>query len=208
MRLRNVKGADEILKSSDFVVNDYKKACGKWRRVFNNENDIYIEIGMGKGDFLISEALMNPNINYIGIEKYESVLLRATQKVNEMDLNNIRFICMDALVIDEVFKKEVSKIYLNFSDPWPKNKHGSRRLTNPIFLNKFKKIVKDKLIIEMKTDNDNLFNYSINEFKKMNFKFDNIDRDYANNEKNLSKTEYEKKFIKQNKNINYLKVKL
>lgn len=206
MRLRNVKNADILIKKSEYLVKDYEKNKGKWKSVFSNNNPIYVEIGMGKGDFIISEALRNKNINYIGIEKYESVILRAIQKLEDLDIPNLRLICMDADDIDLVFKKEVSNIYLNFSDPWPKNKHRERRLSSSSFLEKYKSIVVKKVVIEMKTDNDNLFNYSLREYEKNGFKVLDIDRDYGNNKNNISKTEYEKKFISKGKNINYVKV--
>lgn len=208
MRLRNVVGASTIINKSNYIIKKPLENKNKWNKVFNNKNDIYIEIGMGKGDFIISEALRNPNINYIGIEKYESVILRAIQKLDELDIPNLKLICMDAEDIENVFSKEVSKIFLNFSDPWPKNKHRSRRLTHKIFLNRYKNICVDKVVIEMKTDNDNLFKYSLREFEKMNFKVILIDKDYGFNKNNISKTEYEEKFISKNKNINYVKVEL
>lgn len=208
MRLRNVKNAIDIINNSTYVIKEPFDNIKCWNKVFDNNNEIYLEIGTGKGDFIINEALRNPNINYIGIEKYESVIIRAIQKLEELNIDNLKLLCMDACDIEKVFKKEISKIYLNFSDPWPKNKHRNRRLTSPIFLKRYKNIVKNKLIIEMKTDNDNLFDYSLNEFNKMKFNIKKIDRDYANDKNNVSKTEYEKKFIKKNKNINYVKVEL
>ena len=140
MRLRNIKGAHDIIGASEYIVlnpNDYR---GKMHELFGNDNDIEIEIGMGKGDFLINKAIKNPHINFIGIEKYASVLVKTVKKLENIKLNNLKIMNFDANMIDEVFDKEVVKIYLNFSDPWPKKKHANRRLTSPIFLNKYKNI--------------------------------------------------------------------
>ena len=135
MRLRNITGADVYIENSEFVVQDFKGQKGNWREVFGNDNPIHIEVGMGKGRFLMDMATLNPEINYVGIEMYSSVLLRAVQKMEENPLDNLRFIRMDAREIEEVFEEgEVSKIYLNFADPWPKDRHAKRRLPARQFL--------------------------------------------------------------------------
>ena len=134
MRLKNVKGAKEKNESSKYTLLDYKNYKNNFKQIFNNDNPIMIEIGMGKGNFIIENAIQNPNINYIGIEKYDSVFVRAIEKLEEKELNNLRLIRMDALEIDEVFSKEIDTISLNFSDPWPKNRHEHRRLTSEVFL--------------------------------------------------------------------------
>ena len=136
MRLRNVKNKEEIMKDSIFLVNKPEKFLGNWSDVFANKNPIQIEIGMGKGRFIIEKALKNPNINYIGIEKYDSVIVRALEKIPK-NLKNLRLIRMNALDIDKIFYKEVDTIYLNFSDPWPKKRHALRRLTSRVFLEKY-----------------------------------------------------------------------
>ena len=168
----------------------------KYVWLFNNKNDIEIEIGMGKGDFIINKAISNPNINFIGIEKYPTVLLKAFKKLDNYKLNNLKIICIDAKEIDEVFSKEIKKIYLNFSDPWPKKKHADRRLTSSIFLEKYSKVFKDDYVIEMKTDNKKLFEYSLVTFSQNDYIFDEVNLDlYTNlNEDNIQ-TEYEKKFV-------------
>ena len=135
MRLRNVKNKEEIMNNSLYLIKDYNEYKGRWRDFFNNSNPIYIEIGMGKGKFIIENALSNPDINYIGIEKYDSVIAKALQKIPE-GINNLVLIRCDALNIDEIFDKEIDRLYLNFSDPWPKSRHHFRRLTSDIFLNK------------------------------------------------------------------------
>lgn len=205
MRLRNIPNALEIIKTSPNFIENPEKYKGKWNEAFNNKNVIEIEIGMGKGNFIIKKAMENKNINYIGIEKYNSVLVKAIKKLENEHLNNLKIISYDAINIDNVFEKEISKIYLNFSDPWPKKRHAKRRLTSKDFLKKYLLISKDKTIIEMKTDNDELFLYSKEELTNNNFNIIEFNTDYGNNKNNLFKTEYEEKFIKEGKNINYLK---
>ena len=141
MRLRNVKNAREIVDNSSFVVHNPDKYKGKYNKeVFNNDNPIHLEIGMGKGNFIIDKAIKNPDINFIGVEKYESVVCRALEKLENTELTNVKIICIDAFELDEVFDKEISTIYLNFSDPWPKKRHAKRRLTSHVFLPVYDKI--------------------------------------------------------------------
>ncbi len=196
MRLRNVKGAKEIIESSNYVVLDYKKYRGNYNKLFKNNNPIYVEIGMGKGKFIIDNAIKYPNINFIGIEKYDSVVVRAIQKLEDKDIPNLKIIRMDALEITDVFDKEVSRIYLNFSDPWPKDRHEHRRLSSDIFLKKYDLIFKDNKNIVMKTDNRNLFEYSVKSFVNYGYKINDISLDLhqANYPDNIM-TEYEEKFV-------------
>lgn len=204
MRLKNVKGANEIIINGKYYVDNPYQYKGIWRRLFDNNNPIYIEIGMGKGNFIIENAKRYPDINFIGIEKYDSVIVRAIQKSNELELNNLKIVRMDAKRLEEVFDKEIDTIYLNFSDPWPKDRHAKRRLTSPIFLNIYDKIFKDKCKIIMKTDNKPLFEYSLNSLEeygyKITYKTDNLD---VLNEDNIM-TEYEEKFYKLGIKINKL----
>lgn len=202
MRLKHIKNSEKLIYESNYVIKDIFKNKGKWNSYFNNSNPLEIEIGMGKGNFLISKAKDNPRINYIGIEKYPSILLSALKVLDESELNNIKIICMDAFKIDEIFNKEIDKLYLNFSDPWPKKRHEKRRLTSDRFLEKYENIFKNIKTIEMKTDNDNLFEYSLEQFEKFKYKVMEINRN-INSE---YKTEYEEKFINKSKNINYCKV--
>lgn len=196
MRLRNVKGAKEIIESSNYVILDYKKHKGQYNKLFGNDNPVYIEIGMGKGNFIINNAINNPNINFIGIEKYDSVVVRAIQKLETKDLKNLKIIRMDALEIDEVFKKEISRIYLNFSDPWPKDRHAHRRLSSEIFLSKYDKVFKDTKNIVMKTDNRKLFEYSVKSFVNYGYKINDISLDlHSDNYVDNIMTEYEEKFV-------------
>lgn len=197
MRLRNVKGSRETISASEYTVNEPKEYKGKWKEFFGNDNPIHIEVGMGKGKFITTLASDNPGINYIGIEKYSSVLLRALEKMEELEISNICFIRMDAEEIEEVFDKdEVSKIYLNFSDPWPKDRHAKRRLTSRQFLGRYDNILKKDGIIEFKTDNRPLFDFSLEEVPEAGWKvvkhtFDLHNSDMA--EGNVM-TEYEEKF--------------
>ena len=171
MRLKHVKGAKEKVENSSYLILNPENYIGKYKQIFKNDNPIYIEIGMGKGKFIIENAIKNPNINYIGIEKYDSVIVRAIEKLKDLELPNLKLIRMDANKIDQVFKKEIDLIYLNFSDPWPKERHYKRRLSSPNFLNKYDLIFKDKKRIIMKTDNRKLFEYSIISYTEYEIKF-------------------------------------
>lgn len=196
MRLRNVKGAKEIIESSNYIILDYKKYQGRYNRLFDNDNPIYIEIGMGKGNFIIEKALRYPNVNFIGIEKFDSVVVRAIQKLENINIPNLKIIRMDAMEIDEVFDKEISKIFLNFSDPWPKDRHAHRRLSSKIFLKKYDLIFKDKKNITMKTDNRKLFEYSLKSFVDYGYKIKDISLDLHNDDYSDNiMTEYETKFV-------------
>ena len=205
MRLKHVKGANEIIEKGKYYVEDATNYIGKWKEVFQNDNPIYIEIGMGKGDFIIENALRYPNINFIGIEKFDSVLVRAIQKSNELEIDNLKLVRLDANYIDTIFSKEISLIYLNFSDPWPKEKHAKRRLTSPIFLEKYDKIFKSNAEIIMKTDNNPLFEYSKESLENFGYQIKSITRDlYQEDISQNIKTEYEKKFVKLGVKINRL----
>lgn len=197
MRLRNVKGAREGLVESVYVIDEPKENKGKWREIFGNDNPLHIEIGMGKGKFITELALKNPNINYIGIEKFSSVLIRAVEKMNELELKNLLFIRMDAEEIVDVFEKgEVDKIYLNFSDPWPKDRHAKRRLTSRQFLARYDVILNKDGDINFKTDNRSLFDFSVEEIKVANWEITGLTYDLHNSEMNEGNimTEYEEKF--------------
>lgn len=207
MRQRNVKNKKEIINNSKYIImnpTDYK---GTWQRLFNNNNPIYIEIGMGKGDFILENAINNPNINYIGIEKFDSIIALAIKKIEKFDISNLKLIRMDALNIDNVFYREISKIFLNFSDPWPKPRHAKRRLTSDVFLKKYDNIFKNERVIEMKTDNQSLFEYSLISFNNDEYKIQEISLDLHNSSIiNNVMTEYERKFSANNKSIYYVKV--
>lgn len=198
MRLRNIPGADEAIADSPHCIQEPMAEKGLWHLIFGNENPIHIEIGMGKGQFIMQLAKEHPDINYIGIERYSSVLLRALQKMEIEPLPNIRFLCMDASIITEVFdKEEVAKIYLNFSDPWPKERHAKRRLTSWQFFERYDKILARNGVVEFKTDNDDLFAFSMEEVAEAGWTLDahtfDLHHDPVLNEGNVM-TEYEEKF--------------
>ncbi len=208
MRLRNVKNKDEILNNTTYLEVNPKDNINKWKEVFKNDNPIHIEIGMGKGDFIIENALTYPNINFIGIEKYSSVLARAIEKLNDKDIPNLRLIRMDANFIEEVFNHEVDVIYLNFSDPWPKKRTAKRRLTSDNFLEKYKSIFKKDNIIIMKTDNMNLFEYSLESLSRNGYVLEKVSLDLHNSDiENNIETEYERKFVLKGNNIYYVYAK-
>ena len=198
MRLRNIPGADEAIADSPHCIQEPMAEKGRWHLIFGNENPIHIEIGMGKGQFIMKLAKEHPDINYIGIERYSSVLLRALQKMEIEPLPNIRFLCMDASIITEVFdKEEVAKIYLNFSDPRPKERHAKRRLTSRQFFERYDKILAGNGVVEFKTDNDDLFAFSMEEVAEAGWTLDahtfDLHHDPVLNEGNVM-TEYEEKF--------------
>ena len=204
MRLRNNKNAKNIINNSSYVVLNPKEHISKWNKVFNNSNPIHIEIGMGKGDFIIGMALKYSDINFIGIEMYDSVLMHAVKKLDELDIPNLRLIRMDANEIDEVFKKEIDLLYLNFSDPWPKNRNAKRRLTHERLLSKYDKIFKKDKVIFMKTDNIKLFAFSIESLSEYGYTIKNITLDLHNEDIDNVETEYEKKFSSKGIKINRL----
>lgn len=204
MRLRNVKNANVIILNSKYIINNPEQYIGNYTKLFNNSNPINLEIGMGKGDFIIKMAKKYPSINFIGIEKYESVLVRAVQKLENLDLTNLKLIRMDAKNINNVFKKEINTLYLNFSDPWPKKRHEKRRLTSDVFLEIYDNIFKDIPHIILKTDNINLFAFSIESLSNYGYKFNKISLDLENETIDNVMSEYEKKFSDLGVKINYL----
>ena len=167
MRLRNVPGARETIIENQFSIQQPEQMKGKWAEVFQNDHPIHIEVGMGKGQFIIEMARRNPEVNYIGIEKYSSVLVRAVEKLEDFEQDNLRLIRMDAENIEEVFDKdEVDRIYLNFSDPWPKDRHAKRRLTSTRFLERYDNILTPEGRVMFKTDNKDLFDFSLEQVEE------------------------------------------
>ena len=198
MRLRNVAGAKDIINANIYINRGIDELPNK---------KTYLEIGMGKGDFIIANAKRYPNVNFVGVEKYDSVIVRAIEKIDE-DLPNLKLLRLDANTIDTVFNKNIDLIYLNFSDPWPKKRHALRRLTSPIFLEKYDKIFKKDAHIIMKTDNRKLFEYSLKSLTDYGYKIEDISLDLHNDEypDNIM-TEYEQRFVSLNKNIYMVNVK-
>jgi tRNA (guanine-N7-)-methyltransferase len=207
MRLRNVRGAREALVESDFTVNEPSEYRGKWLELFENNNPLHVEIGTGKGRFLMTLAEQNPDINYIGIEKFSSVLIRAIEKQRELALPNLYFIRMDAENIEEVFGEgEVDRIYLNFSDPWPKDRHAKRRLTSKQFFARYNKVLDKMGRVEFKTDNRDLFDFSVESVKEAGWNLDAVTYDLHNSDMNEGNimTEYEIKFSQMGNPIHKL----
>lgn len=207
MRLRNVKNAVNIVNNSEYIIKNPEEFKGNFKSIFPNSNPIHLEIGMGKGDFIINMAITYPNINFIGMEKYESVMVRAIEKLENVNLPNLKLIRYDATTLDKVFDKEIDTLYLNFSDPWPKARHEKRRLTSPIFLNLYEKIFKNENKIIQKTDNIGLFAYSLETLNNFGYKFEKVSLDLHNEDIPNIKTEYETKFSKEGIKINYLNAK-
>ncbi len=207
MRLRNVKGSRENIAASEFVIHEPQQYKGKYQTLFSNKGPLHIEIGMGKGQFLLQLAKENPEINYIGIEKYSSVLIRAIEKRQQEELDNLLFIRMDAEEIEEVFAKgEVDRIYLNFSDPWPKDRHAKRRLTSRQFFARYNEILTKEGRVIFKTDNRILFDFSLEEVKEAGWTLENYTYDLHNSQylPGNVMTEYEAKFVGEGKPINRL----
>ncbi|HIW80931.1 MAG TPA: tRNA (guanosine(46)-N7)-methyltransferase TrmB [Candidatus Acetatifactor stercoripullorum] len=200
MRLRNITGSREVIAQSPYVVKEavLEKCPGTWHALFGNSNPIYIEIGMGKGRFIHTMAKEHPDINFVGIEKYSSVLLRAIQKMEEEELPNLKFIRMDAEDIAKVFGPgEVDRIYLNFSDPWPKDRHAKRRLPSREFLGRYDVILKREGRLEFKTDNRDLFDFAVEELEPAGWKAQAITYDLHRDEALMQgnvMTEYEERF--------------
>lgn len=217
MRLRNIPRADEFIEQHKQAISELeiKKNKGNWDQIFANDNPVCIEIGMGKGQFILNLAKQNPSVNYIGVERYSSVLLRALEKYDTEEFNeltNIRFICMDARNIGEVFEKgEIKKIYLNFSDPWPKSRHASRRLPSRQFLSRYAQVLDESGVVEFKTDNRGLFEFALEEvgevaeWELVAHTFD-LHHDANMNQGNIM-TEYEEKFSSLGNPIHKLIIK-
>lgn len=204
MRLRHIPGAEDEIAESPYVIQNPQEYRDRWAEVFGNANPVVIEVGMGKGKFIMELAAANPDINYVGIEMYSSVLLKAIQKRKGTDLSNLWFLRVDARMLGDIFAfGEVEKVYLNFSDPWPKERHAKRRLTSPEFMAVYDKILKAGGTVEFKTDNRELFDYSLEAIPRAGwtvqmYTFDLHHSPYG--EGNVM-TEYETKFSAEGKPI-------
>ncbi len=200
MRLRHIPGAEEKIAESPFVVQEPRMEKGLWGKRFRNKNPIEIEVGMGKGRFIMELARRHPERNFIGIERYSSVLLRGLEKREQLELSNIWFLCIDAKDLCEFFAPgEVSRIYLNFSDPWPKDRHAKRRLTSAEFMKVYEQILKPGGSLEFKTDNRGLFEYSMESIPSSGWRIQEFTYDLHHSamaEGNVM-TEYEEKFAEK-----------
>lgn len=206
MRYRKKHGMMEKLSYYENIfINDYKKYKGKWNNIFQNENPLHIEIGCGRGKFITTLAEKNSNINYIAIEKLDGIIIDCVTKIDEKKLSNVKAICSDALELEDIFdKEEIERIYLNFCDPWPKNRHSKRRLTHRSFLEKYIKLLNENGEIQFKTDNRDLFEFSLNEFCDFGLRLKNIYLDLHRDEEvsiDIVTTEYEEKFKNMGLNI-------
>lgn len=190
-----MKNAKEIIDGSSYLIKEPSTLKGNWNKEFGNDNPICVEIGMGKGDFIIGMSKLYPNINFVGIEMFDSVMVRAVEKLNEEKIDNLRLVKMDAKCLNEIFDKEIDTIYLNFSDPWPKNRHSKRRLTSHNFLEVYDKVFKENKKIFQKTDNIDLFAFSIESLSTYGYTLRKVTLDLYNNmiDGNVA-TEYEKRF--------------
>ncbi|MGB4660423.1 MAG: tRNA (guanosine(46)-N7)-methyltransferase TrmB [Mobilitalea sp.] len=198
MRLRNIIGAQDMIEVNDYVVNEPEQYKGKWNTLFHNENPVHLELGMGKGKFIKELAAANPNINYIGIEKYSSVLIRAVENTSELNLTNLHFLRFDAEYLNSIFAPcEVARIYLNFSDPWPKDRHAKRRLTSREFLKRYANCLQKDGEVIFKTDNRTLFEFSLEEAKIAKWELREVTFDLHHSEylDGNVMTEYEEKFV-------------
>ena len=197
MRMRNPKDKDEVINNCSFLIKDEIN--------FIHNNPLHIEIGMGKGNFILNMALNNPNINFIGIEKYSSVASIAIKKIRDYNLDNLKIIISDVRNLEELLKHKVDVMYLNFSDPWPKARHEKRRLTSLPFLKLYDNFFKDKKTIIQKTDNDDLFNYSVESITNYGYHIEEISYDLHKTDIPNIMTEYEEKFTEKGIKIKYLK---
>ena len=204
MRLRNLKDKDSLLENCSYLIHNPSEYKGIWNKVFGNDHPIHLEIGMGKGDFLYEMASLNPDINFMGVEKYSNVLARAIKKYPVVP-SNLKIINIDALKLSDVFFQEIDTIYLNFSDPWPKKRTASRRLTSEVFLNIYDELFKAQNTIIMKTDNLGLFASSIVTLSHHGYVFDEVNLDLEHSDIPNVLTEYEKKFRDMGVKVNYLK---
>lgn len=208
MRLKKVKNAKEIVQNSPYYVENPKEIKGEWYKKFSKKQPIHIEIGMGKGKFIINMAKKYPNINFIGIEKYDSVLVKAVKQLEQLEqpLSNLRLLLFDAEEISEVFEQEIELIYLNFSDPWPKSKHEKRRLTSSTYLKKYDSLFTNQKNIIQKTDNRTFFDFSLQSIEEYGYTIDEVTYDlYSLNDESNVPTEYEEKFNSLGTPINRLK---
>ncbi len=206
MRLRHKPHAIPKMQESDYIIFEAKDHKGKWQEIFKNENEIELEIGAGKGDFIVNKAERNPDVNYLALEMNTNAFVSACEKIEEEELTNVFGIVGKAEELLDMFEdNEISKIYLNFSTPWPKKRHNKRRLSHENFLKLYEKICKPEAELELKTDNEEFFDASLLYIEDFDMKILEVDRNLS--EENSIVTEYERKFRNKNMPIFYLKAK-
>ena len=194
MRLRHIKGCEEFVANSPCTINEPGSHKGRWQEAFARRQPLHIEIGMGKGRFIRQMAALHPDINYLGIEIYESVMQKAIERLGDKP-DHLFFLCMNAEILEEVFAPgEVERIYLNFSDPWPKVRHEHRRLTSPRFMAIYDKVLASDGTVEFKTDNEGLFDYSLEAIPQAGWQIIWQTRDLHALDIDNVETEYEEKF--------------
>ena len=205
MRLRHIEGSAERLEAHESVITKIEELKGKAKALFGNDKPLHVEFGSGRGGYLVEMARQNPEYNYIGFERDTKVLTRGLNKFNDEFPENFKFAKIDAENVEDIFEEsEIDRIYLNFSDPWPKARHSKRRLTHRLFLNRYKTILRADGEIHFKTDNDDLFEFSLEELEEMEWDMRVVTRDLHNSDHNEGNvmTEYEEKFSGRGKNIN------
>jgi tRNA (guanine-N7-)-methyltransferase len=207
MKYKSFKDADKIINRSEYLINNPETNKHNWYKFFGNTNPIHLELGMGRGDFIINMAKMYPKINFVGLEISEDQLVKAVQKLNNQNLPNLALICADARDLDKMFGKEINTIYLTFSEPWPKAHDEKKRFTHESYLRLYDKIFKKDKHIIMKTDNKGLFQYSLQSLSQYWYVFDRVSLDLHNDEnpvKNNVMTDWEKKCVQDKKAIYYV----
>ena len=206
MEYIKIKNADKIVKNCPYVINNPQSLKGKWQSIFKNKNPIYLELGMGRGDFIIDMAKTYPNINFIGLEAIDSQMVRAVENLTNKNLPNLKLINCDALEVDNIFQKEIDTIYLTFCDPWPKKIDERKRFTHPNYLKKYDKIFKKQKHIILKTDNKGFFAYSLETLSNYWYTFKRVSLDLHHDENPIPNimTNYEKQYFKEGRPIYYV----
>ncbi len=206
MEYNVIKNADKIVSNSPYVVNNPAKYKNKWSDLFGNKNPIKLELGMGRGDFIIEMAKTYPNINFIGLEINDSQMVMAIRNLERLNLPNLKLINADAMLIDTFFGKEIDTIYLTFSEPWPKKIDEKKRFTHYGYLKLYDKIFKKHKHIILKTDNKGLFAYSLETLSQYWYVFDKVSLDLHKDERQISNvmTNYEKQYFKEGRPIYYV----
>ncbi len=206
MEYNVVKNASSILNSSKYYVSNPTKYKGKWNDFFGNHNLIYLELGTGRGEFIINMAKKYPNINFIGLELNESQIATAAKKLERENIKNLKLIKDDARNIINIFGKEINTIYLTFSEPWPKKRDEKNRFTHESYLKLYDRIFKKDKHIILKTDNKGLFAYSLETLSNYWYVFNTVSLDLHNDERNIPNlmTDFEKQYFKEKRPIYYL----